>query len=547
MSVQRTLRTLKHLKLEQLVAQARHALGGSLRPKAVDPDRVDWAIERLAVSPLPPAAHAGWDGAGRVELVGQTVDFGSVGAIDFGYERAGALWAYQLNFFEWLRVPHVDPLARVGVLANWLRRPAASPAWDPHPISVRALSWLKLRLSSELPEGFAGSDLDLALRASLASQLDWLSRHVEVRLQANHLLENWLAVVAGGLALEAPGAARWRAAWRRLADQLDEQLGVDGAHYERSPMYHGVLLEHLLDLLSLARAAGERAPEGLVARLEAACGRMLSALDIWTHPDGEIALFGDSAFGLAQPPRALRGYADALGVTPAAPREPGLLRSTAHSRLDTRSLRWLGSLGGPSPAYQPGHAHCDALAFELSAAGERVVTDTGVYEYAEGARREQSRATRAHATLQVGSGEQAEIWAGHRVGGRPEVRLEDWVPGVAVEGSCASWSTRATRHCRRVEVDGDDILVRDRLEGSTCPVQAFLPLAPGLEPELCGAAARVGLASGEVLQIDLPGGLEWRVEHTPYFPRFGEERQRRTLVGQAACFAEGTWRFHLAR
>ena len=262
-------------------------------------------------------------------------------------------------------------------------------------------------------------------------------------------------------------------------------------------------------------------------------------------PDEEIALFGDSAFGIAQPPRALRCYAEALGVAPASPQEPGLLRSTGHARLDTGALRWLGSLGGPSPSYQPGHAHCDALAFELSAGGERVVTDSGVYEYAEGTRRQQSRATRSHATLQVGSGEQAEIWAAHRVGGRPKVRLESWVPGASVEGSCAGWSTRTTRHYRRVEVDGSDIVVRDRLEGPPRPVQAFLPLAPGLEPELLGSTARVALSRGGTLRVDLPAGFEWRVERTPYFPRFGQERPRATLAGSAAHFEAGVWRFHL--
>jgi uncharacterized heparinase superfamily protein len=33
------------------------------------------------------------------------------------------------------------------------------------------------------------------------------------------------------------------------------------------------------------------------------------------------------------------------------------------------------------PSYQPGHAHCDALSFELCIGRERVVTDTGVTEY----------------------------------------------------------------------------------------------------------------------------------------------------------------------
>jgi uncharacterized heparinase superfamily protein len=480
-------------------------------------------------------------------LVGEAVLFGSRDAIDFAYAQAGPLWAYQLHFFDWARSRAATPQDRAAVLAQWSHRSPAAPAWDPHPISMRTLSWLKLRLAGELPDDFPGSDADAALRASLARQIDWLSRHVEVRLQANHLLDNWIAVVAGGLTLSAPRARDWLAAWEFLARQLEEQIGSDGAHYERSPMYHALLLEHLLDLLALARAAGDRAPGSLVSLLEEVCGRMLGALWVWTHPDGEIALFGDSAFDVAHPPEALERYAAALGVTAQPPAEVGLLRNAGFARLETDDLCWLGSVGGPSPAYQPGHAHCDALGFELSADGQRVVTDTGVYEYVSGDRREQARRTRAHATLEIGGQDQAEIWSAHRVGGRPRVALHDWLPGAALEGRCASWASRGTVHCRRVEVDGEALVITDRLEGPSRSVRAALPLAPGCEPVLAGESAEIRLLTGAVLRVALPAGLDWRVEEAPYFPRFGSEVRRLVLVGTAARFGQGVWRFHLAR
>jgi len=547
MSVLRTLRTIRHLKATQVVAQVRHQLAGAPRPPDVASEQVKWAVERWPVTPLPPAAHAVWDGAGRIELVGEAVPFGSRDAIDFAYAQAGPLWAYQLHFFDWARSPVATREDRAAVLAQWLRRPPSTPGWDPHPISMRTLSWLKLRLAGELPDGFPGSDADAALRASLARQIDWLSRHVEVRLQANHLLDNWIAVVAGGLALSAPQARDWLDAWEPLARQLEEQIGPDGAHYERSPMYHALLLEHLLDLLALTRAAPDRAPGSLVSVLEEVCARMLGALWVWTHPDGEIALFGDSAFDVAHPPEALERYAASLGVTAQPPAEVGLLRSAGFARLETDDLCWLGSVGGPSPAYQPGHAHCDALSFELSAEGQRVVTDTGVYEYVSGDRRDQARRTRAHATLEVGGQDQAEIWSAHRVGGRPRVTLHEWLPGVAIEGRCASWSSRGTVHRRRVEVDGEALVVTDALEGPPRAVRAALPLAPGCEPALSGPRAEIRLRTGAALRVELPAGLDWRLEDAPYFPRFGCEVRRPVLVGTAARFAQGVWRFRLVR
>jgi len=39
---------------------------------------------------------------------------------------------------------------------------------------------------------------------------------------------------------------------RLLARELREQILPDGGHFERSPMYHAILLKDVLDLLHLA-------------------------------------------------------------------------------------------------------------------------------------------------------------------------------------------------------------------------------------------------------------------------------------------------------
>ena len=85
--------------------------------------------------------------------------------------------------------------------------------------------------------------------------------------------------------------------------------------------------------------------------------------------------------------------------------------------------------------FDPEHAHADALSFELCFEGARLVTDTGVCEYAPGPRRDRSRATRSHATIEVDARDQAELWSAHRIGGRPRVRLHAAGP-ARVEATC---------------------------------------------------------------------------------------------------------------
>ena len=537
-SLGRWLRTVRPLRLRQWAGQVRHRLTGPIEPVAFpgEPPRLRRGIPRSGFLGAP--AFAWSDGWRRFRLRNREVFFH--GPVDWEFAGEGPLFAYDLHGFEYARHRGMDSAARSALLLDWIERHPRGVGWDGHPTSLRLVAWTKLLLT---PGAVAlGPADDTKLRRSIASQAETLSRHLETHLLANHYLSNLLALVVVGLAFEGGPAEGWLAHERRLRAEFAEQILPDGAHVERSPMYHALLFETVLDALNLAQG---RAPAALEETLRDTASRMLGAQRVWTHPDGEIALLGDSAFGVAQPPARLEAYATALGVKPRGPDRPGVLDGAGVVRLENGPFVVIASVAGPMPAYQPGHAHADALSFELSAAGERVVTDTGVAEYVEGPLRDRSRATRAHATIEVDGHDQAELWASHRVGGRPSVRLGAVEPGRSLEASCAGWATPDTRH-RRVWIFGDALEVRDTLEGRRRPVRLVLPLAPGLEPRLGDGIARLRLASGRWLRIDLPSGVAFRVERAPYFPEFGRVVERAMLVGEAASFDSGRFAFSLA-
>ena len=80
-----------------------------------------------------------------------------------------------------------------------------------------------------------------------------------------------------------------------LERELPEQILADGGHFERSPMYQLRLAYTLACLANAGDATlAERVAEPL-ARLRRAAAHLC-------HPDGEIALLNDSAFGIANPP-----------------------------------------------------------------------------------------------------------------------------------------------------------------------------------------------------------------------------------------------------
>jgi hypothetical protein len=266
-------------------------------------------------------------------------------------------------------------------------------------------------------------------------------------------------------------------------------------------------------------------------------------------------LFSDSGFGAAPPPNALFRYADALGIAPQSPAREGFLPDAGFVKLRAGELALIASVASPGPAHQPGHAHCDALSFELTVGRERIVTDTGVFEYRPGPLRDVSRATASHATLQLDGREQNEVWAAHRIGGRACVAVVAHTPGRSLEATCAGFATPDTVHRRRFESSDDRLVVRDSVEGRALPVRLTLPLAPGLDARIVagsgdgGQTLEIARGRAHVLTVELPapGEIAWRIVEAPYFPEFGRQQDRRCLFGEGRAFRSGQWVFRAPR
>jgi len=138
-----------------------------------------------------------------------------------------------------------------------------------------------------------------------------------------------------------------------------------------------------------------------------------------------------------------------------------------------RSARWMAHRLRPGgPDYQPGHAHCDTLSYELVLDGRRIVIDTGVHDYEPGARRYRSRSTASHNTVMVDGAEQSEIWGVFRVARRAraiEASLLQEHGTISFSGAHDGYRRLAGRvvHRRLAEYLPDRSLrVSDRLSGS---------------------------------------------------------------------------------
>jgi len=468
------------------------------------------------------------------------------------------LWLYNLHYFDDLNAEGSERRRdwNVPLIRRWIDEnpPAAGIGWNPYPTSLRIVNWIKWALGGgSLPEG--------AVR-SLAVQARHLERRLEFHLLGNHLFSNAKALVFAGMFFEGPEGERWlRKGLDLLEIEMPEQVLADGGHFERSPMYHSLILEDLLDLVNLGRAYakdGRDLARGLAARWAETSVRMRKWLSVMRHPDGEISLFNDAAFGIAPSPWELDAYAERLRFPATEGLREGVthLAESGYIRLQGGDAVILLDVGPLGPDYLPAHGHADILSFELSLYGNRVIVDTGTSTYDTSPDRLNQRGTSAHNTLVVDGQDSSEVWGSFRVARRAKpfgLRIKEEAGEVSVECSHDGYRRLPgkVRHKRNWVFGPGRLRVDDLLEGRFRIAETRFLLHPSVaeasrdlpETDSPTSSGAWRVPGGKKVHWRTEGG-EGRFERTRYHPAFGvsEEsvRLRIPVSGPRVAF-ELTW------
>lgn len=327
------------------------------------------------------------------------------------------LWLYNLHYLDDLNA--FDAKDRVDVhknlVARWILEnpPTMGNGWEPYPISLRVVNLIKWVLTKDIA--------DVQTEASIAAQANYLSKVIELHLLGNHLFSNAKALVFAGSFFETPLSARWLASGLAILDkQVAEQVLADGGNFERSPMYHALMLEDLLDLINLSTQFSSIVPETQILKWKSTSELMLSWLAAMSHPDGQIAFFNDAANGVAPSNDELFRYAKELGLS--MPSESFdqvvYLEPSGYVRVTRGHATAIIDVAPVGPDYLPGHAHADTLSFELSIRGARWIVNGGTSRYGNCDIRQYERSTAAHSTVEVGGVSSSEVWHGFRVARR---------------------------------------------------------------------------------------------------------------------------------
>lgn len=449
------------------------------------------------------------------------------------------LWLYNLHYFEDLNAEgaHDRTAWHLALMQRWVAEnpPSSGNGWEPYPSSVRIVNWVKWAL--------AGNTLPAGCVQSLATQARWLCKRLEVHLLGNHLFANAKALVFAGLYFEGPEAGQWLAKGLDiLARELPEQVLPDGGNFELSPMYHAIFLEDVLDLLNVAGAYANQVPTTFVARWRDASLRMLDWLQGMTHPDGQIALFNDAAFGIAATADELAAYAGRVLGTAAVlsglPRrcapcnDGGGLHLTqwadsGYIRLECADAVALLDVAPIGPDYLPGHAHADTLSFEFSVFGRRVIVNGGTSRYGLGPERLRERQTVSHSTVEVDGESSSEVWGGFRVARRAypfDLVVSEYPDVLSVACSHDGYKRLPGKpvHRRSWQFSPSHMVVADSVSGGGWPAVARYILHPDVSVErVAPDVFDLKLANGRRVLVKIDNG-SGRLERAGFAPEFGK-------------------------
>ncbi len=443
------------------------------------------------------------------------------------------LWLYNLQYFDDLNSRDAGKRREwhENLIERWIEEnpPCKGFGWDPYPLSMRIMNWIKWVL--------CGNQLSSRALNSLAVQVRCLFKRYDYHLLGNHLLVNGKTFIFAGLFSQGPEAERWlRKGIRILEQQIPEQILEDGGHFERCPMYHNLIVEDFLDLLNIYRVY-DREPE---PSWQIVAQKMLTWAQSMAHPDGQIALFNDAGMEIALTARQLEEYGQRLGLDFGKSRSNKIvhLTNTGYIRSVSGPVAMIANVGSVGPDYLPGHAHADTFSFELSFGDRRLIVDSGSSTYDISPERLQQRGTAAHNTLQIDGQNSSEVWSSFRVARRARVRdvlVSTEGEQIRIQAAHDGYSRlkNGGLHHRTWILSEEELTILDEVDGNDDhEIRLCFDFHPDIDVlQVSENVFKWMDGEGKIGILEMDKILEANVEPSTYHPEFGLSQENQQVVG----------------
>ncbi|WP_323757917.1 alginate lyase family protein [Roseivirga sp.] len=437
-----------------------------------------------------------------------------IGKVDWNYEGKGKLWNYNLNYFDFLFDPKTGSDSGKKLIKDYCDSyDGLKGGLEPYPISLKGINWIKFLSINNIQE----NEIDQCLY----KQFKILESNLEYHILANHLLENAFSLFFGAYYFE--NDSFYEKAKKLLMAQLSEQILSDGAHYERSPMYHQILLFRLLDTINLVQNNTWQSKE-LLEELKAVAQSMLSWLNMMTFRNGEIPCLKDATKRIAPTTQELLDYAKLLSVDW---KKEVSLSDSGYRKFFNENMELIVDVGAITPSYQPGHAHADELNFVLNLKGKPFIVDVGISTYEKNQRRQLERSTISHNCVSLGNTNSSEVWGGFRVAKRAKVRLLN-DSASQIEAEHTGFEKKGLSVKRKFSVSQSAICIEDILEGSSSMMEStvsILHFHPDVQLKVLGNDI-----FADKIRIKLEGFCSFALESYEYADGFNRLKEAKKLV-----------------
>lgn len=329
--------------------------------------------------------------------------------VEWTDDSYGQLWNYHLQYADFLKQDNLSISERENLmfdLYDWLSSGKLKP--EPYPSSLRIMNLVRF-----LSENHGRLNQEKELIDRLYSELHFLEKRLEYHLLGNHLMENAFALLMGGTYFQSD---QWiNRAKQIFSEQIPEQILSDGGHFERSPMYHLIMLFRFLEALYFLPQKSK-----LHSLFFDTSKKMLGWIDEMSFQNGDVAHFNDSTDDQSYSKKQIIEMAEECGISeyPTSP-----LNDSGYRRFERETFELLVDACGIKPDNQPGHAHADSLSFILYFREKPIIVDPGVSTYEANARRDWERSTLAHNNVTYQQQNTADVWGKFRVASRPVVKI----------------------------------------------------------------------------------------------------------------------------
>jgi uncharacterized heparinase superfamily protein len=383
---------------------------------------------------------------------------------EWNVQGQSALWNFNLHYFEFLhsltkayldtqKEEYLEESKKA--ILGWIKKNPVNNGgngWASYTIALRLTNWLSywtnLQEMLKIDEAFSKIMLN-----SIYEQYAYLSKHLEKDLLGNHYFEDLKALILCSLFFGDKDYEK--TVLSEFKKECKEQILKDGMHFELSPMYHKIIFEDVLRVAWALQCADRPDRE-----IEAYIKPMADVAYTFEHGLSRIPLFNDGGNNVAKSLTALMEAVEKyFGITP---EEKEMLPESGYYFFSNNNWKLIVDAGQPGPTYIPGHAHCDAMSFELFKNGEPVLVNCGTYAY-QCKERSYFRSTRAHNTVMINNTEQSQCWGAFRLAKRSKLRILS-VKHNSIEMELTD--QKGQKVIRKIKLDNKSLSVKDTSPGN---------------------------------------------------------------------------------